>query len=255
MPFTDKIALITGGTRGMGLAAAKRLLDDGATVIVTGRDDARLQAVATELAQPERVMAVRADASLPRDVEQLASSVRDRYGRLDLLFANAGVAGFKPLTDFTDQDIDRIIGVNLVGVILTIRSAIPLLASGGSIVINASWTSHRGLAGASVYAATKAAVRSLAQTLSADLADRRIRVNAVSPGYIKTDMFDDAITTEAAAEDVRRQIVLGRIGTADEVADVVAFLLSDQARYITGHDIVVDGGLVDAIAPPASGQR
>lgn len=249
MQFTDKIALITGGSRGMGLAAAKRLLADGATVVITGRDEARLEAAAAELAEPERVMAVRADASLPDDVEALARRIRDRHGRLDLLFANAGIADFKPITEFSDEDVDRIIGINLVGVIHTIRGAVPLLSDGGAIVINASWTSHRGLAGASLYAATKAAVRNLARTLSADLADRRIRVNAVSPGYIRTDMFHDAITTEEAAEAVRRQIVLGRIGTAEEVADAVAFLLSDQARYITGHDLVIDGGIVDAIAP------
>jgi NAD(P)-dependent dehydrogenase (short-subunit alcohol dehydrogenase family) len=249
MQFTDKIALITGGSRGMGLAAARRLLDDGATVVITGRDEARLEAAAAELADPDRVMAVRADASVPRDVAALASRIRDRHGRLDLLFANAGVAGFKPISEFSDEDIDRIIGINLVGVIHTIRGALPLLTDGGAIVINASWTLHRGLAGASLYAATKAAVRNLARTLSADLAGRRIRVNAISPGYIETDMFHDAITTEDAAEAVRRQIVLGRIGTAEEVADAVAFLLSEQARYITGHDLVIDGGIVDAIAP------
>ncbi len=249
MQFTDKIALITGGSRGMGLAAARRLLDDGATVVITGRDEDRLSAAAEELARPARVMPVRADASDPGDVAALASRIRDRYGRLDLLFANAGVAGFKPISEFSDEDIDRIIGNNLVGVIHTIRGALPLLTDGGAIVINASWTLHRGLAGASLYAATKAAVRNLARTLSADLAGRRIRVNAVSPGYIETDMYRAAITTEEAAEAVRRQIVLGRIGTAEEVADAVAFLLSDQARYITGHDLVVDGGIVDAIAP------
>ncbi|HWM09711.1 MAG TPA: SDR family oxidoreductase [Solirubrobacteraceae bacterium] len=248
MQFTDKIALITGGTRGMGFAAAKRLLDDGATVVITGRDETRLEAAATALGHPTRVMAVRADAAIAGDVDRLASTIRDRHGRLDLLFANAGVAAFKPLTEFSEQDIDQLISVNLTGVILTIRGALPLLVDNGSIVINASWTVHRGLAGATVYAATKAAVRNLARTLSADLAERRIRVNAVSPGYIKTDMFDDAITGEDAIEAVRRQIVLGRIGTAEDVADAVAFLLSDQARYITGHDLIIDGGIVDAIA-------
>ncbi|RSN71363.1 glucose 1-dehydrogenase [Actinomadura sp. WAC 06369] len=250
--FDGKVALITGGTSGMGLAAARRLLEEGARVLVTGRDQGRLDAAAKELdgAAPdagERVLTVRADAASLTDLDALMDAVRDRHGRLDVLFANAGVGAFGPTADVTEAEFDRTVDVNFKGVYFTIQKALPLLAADASIVINASWTLHRGLPTASLYSATKAAVQSLVRTLAAELGPRGIRINAVSPGYIDTPMFRAAIPADEV-EGTRAQVASGRIGTSEEVAGAVAFLASADAAYVNGQDLIVDGGLVGAVA-------
>ncbi|MFI6497742.1 glucose 1-dehydrogenase [Nonomuraea typhae] len=236
--FTDTVALITGGSSGVGLAAAARLRAEGAEVVITGRDQARLDAAAEELG----VAAVRSDAADPAALDRLMETVAERYGRLDVVFANAGVGTFKPTAEVTEADFDHTAGVNFKAVFFTLQKAVPLMSPGGAIVINASWTRSRGLPIASVYAATKAAVHNLARTFAADLAPRGIRVNSVSPGYIDTPMYRDFSDGDHGA--VTRQIALGRLGTAEDVAGAVAFLASPDAAYITGQDIVVDGGLV-----------
>lgn len=250
--FDGRIALITGGTSGMGLAVARRLLEEGARVVVTGRDQGRLDAAAKELdgAAPdagERVLAVRADAASLTDLDALMDAVRERHGRLDVLFANAGVGAFGPTADVTEADFDRTVDVNFKGVYFTIQKALPLLAADASIVINASWTLHRGLPIASLYAATKAAVQSLTRTLAAELGPRGIRINAVSPGFIDTRMFRDAIPADEV-EGTRAQVASGRLGTPEDVAGAVAFLASADAAYVNGQDLIVDGGLVAAVA-------
>ncbi|MFD0905035.1 glucose 1-dehydrogenase [Actinomadura sediminis] len=250
--FAGKVVLITGGTSGMGLAAARRLLDEGASVVVTGRDRERLDAAVKELdaAGPDadgRVLAVRGDAASPRDLDALMEAVRERYGRLDAVFANAGVASFGDMSATTEDEFDRVMDANVKGVYFTIQKALPLLSDDASIVINASWTSHRGLPNGSLYSATKAAVQSLARTLAAELGPRGVRVNSVSPGYIDTPMYRGAVADEDAAG-IRAQVASRRIGTPEEVAGVVAFLVSADAAYVNGQDLIVDGGLVGAVA-------
>ncbi|MFC5152091.1 glucose 1-dehydrogenase [Streptomyces amakusaensis] len=245
--FTGKVALITGGATGMGLATARLLLREGAKVVITGRSEDRLKRAAEDLGGGERLLAVAADVSRPADLARLTAEIRRRFDHLDTVFANAGVGVFKRLEEFTEEDFDSVVAANFKGVFFTVQHALPLLRDGGSVVINASWTHHKGLAVGSLYAATKAAAANLAKTLASDLAPRSIRVNSVSPGYIATDMFREAVSSAEAREASRQQVVLKRIGTPEEVASAVAFLASDAASYVNGVDLLVDGGVANSI--------
>ena len=249
--FTGKIALITGGTSGMGLATARRLLDEGAHVVITGRSQAGLDKAAAELGDDERLTAVVADTADLAAIDGLVDAIRAKHGRLDVLFANAGVGRFQLAADVTEADFDETVNVNFKGLYFTVLKSLPLMGEGGSIVLNASWTINRGMAIASVYSASKAAVHNLAHTFAAELGPRGIRVNSVSPGYIATRMFAGAVD-EAGAEAARAETSLGRLGTSEEIAAAVAFLASDDASYVHGQDLVVDGGLVGSVPLGAS---
>ncbi|PPJ07820.1 oxidoreductase [Nocardia nova] len=247
--FDGKIALVTGGTSGMGLATARRLRDEGARVIVTGRDPGRLAATADELG-PE-ALAIAGDTADLAAIDAVFETVRNGYGRLDVLFVNAGIGFFPPTDAVTEADFDRVIGVNLKGVFFTVQKAIPLLAPDAAVVINASWALHRGMPSGSLYSATKAAAHNLARTFAAELGAKGIRVNSVSPGYIDTPALR-AELPEAVQSAVAGDIVAGRIGSAEDVAATVAFLASSEASYITGQDLLVDGGLVGLVPSAAT---
>ncbi|WP_405454133.1 glucose 1-dehydrogenase [Streptomyces achromogenes] len=243
--FTGKTVLITGGTSGMGLATAHRLIAEGAHVVVTGRTRARVDAAARQLGP--NASGVVADAADLGAVDALMETVRARHGRLDSLFANAGTGTFLPFEDITEPDFDHSVDVNLKGVFFTVQKALPLLADGGSIVINASWTLHQGNSVLTLYSATKAAVHNLARTLAAALGPRGIRVNSISPGYIDTPMYPYAALSTTEAKALTGRIVAGRFGRPEEIAAAVAFLASSDASYVNGQDLVIDGGLVGAV--------
>ncbi len=243
--LAGKIALVTGGTSGLGLATARRFVAEGAKVVLTGRRAAELDAAVAELGQS--ATGVRGDVSVLSDLDLLYETIRATHGRLDILFANAGGGALVPLEDVTEQHFDRYFGINVKGTLFTVQKALPLMAAGGSIVLNGSMVSVKGVPGFTVYAATKAALRSFARTWAADLRGRNIRVNVVSPGTVvapgyKTEL---AMTDEQITEFVARAAAgtpLGRAGTPDEVAKAVLFLASDDSSYMTGADLFVDGG-------------
>lgn len=245
--FDGKTALITGGSSGMGLATAHRLVAEGARVVVTGRDKIRLDAAVAELG--ERAHGIAGDVTDLGDIETLVAAVADRFGQLDVVFANAGIGSFQPIDQVTGALFDDVIAANVKAAFFTIQKALPLLPDHAAIVINASFGLHRGVPGAALYSVSKAAVHNLTRTLAAELAPRRIRVNSVSPGYIDTPAFR-AELSDAAQAGVAALSPAGRVGTAQDVAAAVAFLASGDAAYINGHDLRVDGGLtaVDAAA-------
>jgi NAD(P)-dependent dehydrogenase (short-subunit alcohol dehydrogenase family) len=245
MPKLDgKVALVTGGTSGIGLAAAKALAAEGAQLYITGRRERELAASVEEIGR--NASGVRGDVSDVGDLERLYAQIRDEKGRLDILFANAGIAKYAALGKITEELYDSIFNVNVKGVLFTVQKALPLMPEGASIILNASVVGSKGLSANSVYSATKAAIRSFARTWTTDLKDRRIRVNAISPGTIDTPGLNDLLASGEAGEQRRKTVAsaipLGRFGRPDEVAKAVVFLASDESSYITGAEIFVDGG-------------
>ena len=235
-----KIALITGGNGGIGLATAKEFVNEGAYVFITGRRDAELAAAAKQIGR--NVTGVRGDVSNLGDLDRLFAQIKQEQGKLDIVFANAGVAKYAPFGKITEELYDSIFDINVKGLLFTVQKALPLLPDRASIILNASVVASKGSPDWSIYSATKAAVRSFARTLTTDLKARRIRVNAVSPGLIDTPPWHATQAAEQAMKSFASTVPLARFGTPDEVANAVVFLASDDSSYITGTELFVDGG-------------
>ncbi len=240
-----KIALITGGNSGIGLATAKQFVNEGAYVFITGRREAELATAVKEIGR--NVTGVQGDVSNAGDLDRLFAQIKREKGRLDIVFANAGVAKYAPFGEVTEEFYDSIFNVNVKGLLFTVQQALPLLPDGASIILNASIVASKGLPANSVYSATKAAVRSFARTWTTDLKNRRIRVNAVSPGATDTPGLSNLLASAEVGEERMKMIFntvpLGRLGTPDEIAKAVVFLASDDSSYITGTELFVDGGV------------
>ena len=237
-----KIALITGGNSGIGLATAKQFVNEGAYVFITGRREPQLSAAVKEIGR--NVTGIPGDVANLGDLDRLFAQIKREKGTLDVVFANAGITPQTPLGKITEETYDSLFNVNVKGLLFTIQNALPLMPDGGSIILNASIVASKGFAHWSVYSATKAAVRSFARTWTVDLKDRRIRVNALSPGYIDTPPWHSDGVAEIRANVMSSGTVpLGRFGTSDEVANVAVFLASDDSSYVTGTELFVDGGV------------
>jgi NAD(P)-dependent dehydrogenase (short-subunit alcohol dehydrogenase family) len=241
-----KKVVITGGTSGIGLATARLALDEGADVIVTGSSDGSVAAAAKELGP--RAFAIRSDASSLADIEALAKQVEARFGRIDLLFVNAGVATFEPLEAVTEATFDRQFDINVKGLFFAVQKLRRLLVAGSSVVLNGSVAPRFGWTGTAAYAATKAAVASLGRGFATELAPHKIRVNTVSPGPTETPIFGKVGMSKTELDDFASRVLLprlavGRIGRPEEIAAAVLFLASPEASFIVGQELVVDGGI------------
>lgn len=240
-----KVAVVTGGNSGIGLATARRFAAEGARVVITGRRQAELDRAVAEVGRD--AIGVRGDVSNLADLDRLYATVEKEHGRIDVLFANAGGARFAALGSITEEHFDQEFGVNVKGLLFTVQKALPLFTDGGSIILNASIVSIKGMPAFSVYSATKAAVRSFARTWTMDLKDRKIRVNALSPGPIDTPGADGLAASKEEAEQLKAglaaQVPLGRVGDPDEIARAAVFLASDDSSFVAGIELFVDGGM------------
>lgn len=240
-----KVAVVTGGNSGIGLATAKRFVSEGAYVFITGRRQAELDAVVQDIGG--NVTGVQGDVSKLADLDRLYEVVKREKGRVDVVFANAGVAEFLPFGSITEEHFDKTFNTNVKGLLFTVQKALPLMQSGGSVILNASIVSIKGSEALSVYSASKAAVRSFARVWTVDLKGRNIRINALSPGPIDTPGISGMATSPEQEKQIRTGLIsavpLGRMGDPDEIAKVAVFLASDDSSFVTGIELFVDGGM------------
>jgi len=244
--FEGKVAVITGGNSGIGLAAAKAFVAEGAKVVIMGRDEATLKAAQVELGPG--AMAIRADVSRVADITAAMERIRRAFDRIDVLFVNAGIGKFAPLEEVTEALFDETVSTNLKGAYFTVQKATPLLATGAAVVLNGSISAHAGMPNQSVYGASKAGVVSLAKTLSADLLPRGVRVNVISPGPVETPIFERMGMSEEQTQQTKEWIVqqtpLKRFAQPDEIAEAVLYLSSPESRFVVGTELVIDGGMI-----------
>jgi NAD(P)-dependent dehydrogenase (short-subunit alcohol dehydrogenase family) len=240
-----KVAIITGGNSGIGLATAGRFVAEGAHVFITGRRQAELDEAVRHIGR--NVTAVPGDVSHLADLDRLFATVKQQQGRLDVLFANAGVPALASLGEITEEHFDKVFHINVKGLLFTVQKALPLFTDGGSIILNASIVASKGLESISVYSASKAAVRSFARCWTTELRHRKIRVNVLSPGYTETPIFNKAGLTQDRVDELKvsfaAAVPMGRMGRPDEVAKAAVFLASDDSSYVTGIELFVDGGM------------
>ncbi|MFL6511541.1 MAG: SDR family NAD(P)-dependent oxidoreductase [Nitrososphaera sp.] len=241
-----KIAVITGGNSGIGLATAQRFVDEGAYVFITGRRQSELDAAVKQIGK-NNVTGVQGDVSNIADLDRLYDTVKQQKGRIDVLFANAGIIELAPLGSITESHFDKIFNINVKGLLFTVQKALPLFQDGGSIILTGSIGGSKGYEGSNVYSATKAAIRSFARSWTVDMKQRKIRVNVISPGVIDTPMTSSMVQSEELGEQLKTNLVsavpLGRMGNPNEVAKAVSFLASDDSSYVTGIELFVDGGM------------
>jgi len=244
--LSGKVAVVTGGNSGIGLSTAQLFAAEGAQVVVTGRRKAELDAAVAEIGHG--AVGVQGDVAQLADLDALYAEVKSKFGRIDVLFANAGVCELAPLGGVSEEHFDKVFDINVKGLLFTVQKALPLLVDGGSVILNSSVANTTGIPAFGVYSATKAAVRSFARTWTAELKDRKIRVNVISPGPIETPIFGKVgLSGEQLKEfdaQISAQVPLGRFGKPDEIAKAALFLASDDASYVAGADLYVDGGLV-----------
>lgn len=246
MKLKNKVAVVTGGNSGIGLATAQRFVAEGAQVFITGRRQNELDKAVQLIGG--NVTAIQGDVSNLADLDRLFATVKQKAGRVDVLFANAGGGEFARLGEITEEHFDKTFNINVKGVLFTVQKALPLMPDGASIILNASIVSIKGMENFSVYSATKAAVRSFARTWTSDLKQRQIRVNVISPGPIETPAVDGlAAQVNVQADQLKAGLVagvpLGRIGTPDEIAKAAVFLASDDSSFVAGIELFVDGGM------------
>jgi len=242
--LAGKTAVITGATTGLGFESARRFIAEGARVIITGQNAERLAEAAESLGPA--AIPVRANSTSLADLDALAESVRENFGSLDIVFVNAGIGVFAPLTEVTEEGYDRQFDINVKGALFTVQKLLPLLKKGSSVILNASAVNAKGMPGGSIYFASKAAVRSFARSLAAELGPEGIRVNSLSPGVVRTPFMDKVDLPKEAMDGfvttVSAQAPLGRTGLPEEIAQAAVFLGSDDSSYTTGADLTVDGG-------------
>ncbi|HEX7896916.1 MAG TPA: SDR family oxidoreductase [Planctomycetota bacterium] len=243
--YEGKVAVVTGGNSGIGLATAKAFAREGAAVVISGRDEKTLKAAEAEIGLG--ATAVRADASKLADLDALMEKVKAKHGKIDALFVNAGVGRFLPFDQVTEAFYDEIMDINVKGVFFTVQKALPLLSKGAGVVLNASINAHKGMPGTTVYGPAKAAVLNMARTMSADLVSRGVRVNSISPGPIESAILKRMGLPDEKLKETREwiqsQVPLRRFGTGDEIAEAVLYLCSSEAGFTLGADLVIDGGM------------
>ena len=248
MKLQNRIAVITGGNSGIGLATANEFKAQGARVVIIGRKPDAVAAAAKEIGGD--ALGLVADVAKVAELDAVFRTIGEKYGRIDVLFANAGIAKFAPLADSTEEFFLEQMAINVKGAYFTVQKALPLLNEGASVIFTSSTVSHFGMPGSSVYSMTKAALINLAKTLAVELAARKIRVNVVSPGPISTPIFGKMGLSEAAVGElggaILAQVPLARFGEASEIAKAVAYLASADAAYVTGTELLVDGGMAQA---------